>query len=76
MLVIGTSLGGLYADQVATECAERSRRGAALGAVIINLQQTPQDGKMTLNCFGKSDEARRAAAPPMALARTNVTRSH
>merc|ERR1719240_758830 len=26
VLVMGTSLGGLFADQVATECATRSRR--------------------------------------------------
>merc|ERR1719198_1862119 len=56
VLVMGTSLGGLFADQVATECAMRAVRGAALGAVIINLQHTEQDDKMTLNCKGKSDD--------------------
>ena len=43
VLVMGTSLGGLYADQVATRCAQRalgSLRGRPrLGSVIINLQQ-------------------------------------
>jgi hypothetical protein len=46
VLVIGTSLGGLSADQVPNDTAERSesdkpylgRNGGALGAVIINLQ--------------------------------------
>ena len=51
VLVIGTTLGGLNADQVATKPAERSqtglpwdgtRAGGALGTVIINLQQTEQ----------------------------------
>lgn len=28
----------------------------ALGTVCINLQQTPEDGKMTLRLFGKSDD--------------------
>eukprot|EP00927_Polykrikos_kofoidii_P002631 TRINITY_DN11057_c0_g1_i1.p1 TRINITY_DN11057_c0_g1~~TRINITY_DN11057_c0_g1_i1.p1 ORF type:complete len:722 (-),score=123.71 TRINITY_DN11057_c0_g1_i1:293-2278(-) len=122
VLVLGTSLGGLNADQVATNCAERSlqsapnsasgeiKRGArvlarppgkatvfsgivkavapngsikvcfpnldnltvrlpkgdpvepqqstrgSLGTVCFNLQQTPQDGKMTLRLFGKSDD--------------------
>ena len=55
VLVIGTSLGGLYADETATTCCERAAAGASLGGVIINLQQTDEDGKMTLSCKGKSD---------------------
>ena len=51
-----TSLGGLNADQVATTAAARSLQGDALGTVCIKLQQTPQDGKMTLRIFGKSDD--------------------
>ena len=46
VLVMGTSLGGLHADQVATECAARAQRGASMGACIINLQQTAEDDKM------------------------------
>lgn len=56
VLVLGTSLGGLNADQVPLNAAHRSCRGRSLGAVIINLQQTEQDGKMTLRIFGKSDD--------------------
>eukprot|EP00617_Octactis_speculum_P000667 CAMPEP_0185779466 /NCGR_PEP_ID=MMETSP1174-20130828/95886_1 /TAXON_ID=35687 /ORGANISM="Dictyocha speculum, Strain CCMP1381" /LENGTH=416 /DNA_ID=CAMNT_0028468639 /DNA_START=29 /DNA_END=1279 /DNA_ORIENTATION=+ len=55
VLVLGTSLGGLNADQVAIKPAKRSCRGKALGMVIINLQQTEQDGKASLRIFGKSD---------------------
>jgi len=55
VLVLGTSLGGLNADQVATNPAHRSVDGDALGTVMINLQQTAQDGKATLRLFGKSD---------------------
>jgi len=60
VLVLGTSLGGLNADQVATEAAERSllhqtAPTGALGTVCINLQQTAEDGKMTLRLFGQSD---------------------
>jgi NAD-dependent SIR2 family protein deacetylase len=57
VIVLGTSLGGLNADQVATNAAERSvvSRAGALGTVCINLQQTEQDGIMTLRLFGKSD---------------------
>lgn len=56
VLVLGTSLGGLNADQVATKTAKRSREGKSLGAVIINLQQTEQDGKATLRMFAKTDD--------------------
>ena len=56
VVVIGTSLGGLYADDVAEKTADRARRGAALGTVCINLQQTPMDGKMSLRMFGRSDD--------------------
>eukprot|EP00746_Dinoflagellata_sp_MGD_P166671 gnl/MRDRNA2_/MRDRNA2_96733_c0_seq1.p1 gnl/MRDRNA2_/MRDRNA2_96733_c0~~gnl/MRDRNA2_/MRDRNA2_96733_c0_seq1.p1 ORF type:complete len:546 (+),score=100.73 gnl/MRDRNA2_/MRDRNA2_96733_c0_seq1:89-1639(+) len=61
VIVLGTSLGGLNADQVATNAAERSvvSRHGALGTVCINLQQTEQDGIMTLRLFGKSDHLTR-----------------
>merc|ERR1711924_326143 len=61
VIVVGTSLGGLNADRVAVECAKRSRtnrpygKGGALGTVIINLQQTVQDGKASLRMFGTTD---------------------
>ena len=57
--MLGTSLGGLYADDVAVETALRSRTGRSLGACMINLQQTEQDGKMSLRLFGRSDEVMR-----------------
>lgn len=56
VLVLGTSLGGLNADQVATKPAKRSLKRGALGTVMINLQQTEQDGKASLRLFGQSDE--------------------
>lgn len=55
VIVLGTSLSGLNADQVAEEPALRSMTGTALGTVCINLQQTQLDGKMTLRIFEKSD---------------------
>lgn len=55
VVVLGTSLGGLTADMVPIDAAARSRKGVSLGAVCINLQQTPQDGKMTLRLFEKTD---------------------
>jgi NAD-dependent SIR2 family protein deacetylase len=60
VLVLGTSLGGLNADQVATNAAARSTmRNGALGTVCINLQQTDKDGIMSLRLFGKSDDVMR-----------------
>jgi len=62
VIVLGTSLGGLNADQVAIKTATRSRKdadyqgGGALGTVMINLQQTQQDGKSSIRIFGQSDD--------------------
>jgi len=62
VIVLGTSLGGLNADQVAIKTASRSRKncdyqgGGALGTVMINLQQTQHDGKSSIRIFGKSDD--------------------
>jgi len=62
VLVLGTSLGGLNADQVANNAAVRSLEPGAgsLGTVCINLQQTAVDGMMTLRIFGKSDDVLQA----------------
>eukprot|EP00980_Cylindrotheca_fusiformis_P006954 scaffold1465_cov93-Cylindrotheca_fusiformis.AAC.4 len=64
VLVLGTSLSGLNADQVPIKAAHRSldtttKHGGALGMVIINLQQTPHDGKASLRIFGSSDDVMR-----------------
>lgn len=59
VLVLGTSLGGLNADQVPNKTSRRSLepgpRGA-LGTVCVNLQQTAVDGTMSLRLFGRSDD--------------------
>eukprot|EP01065_Artemidia_motanka_P051101 TRINITY_DN88_c0_g1_i1.p1 TRINITY_DN88_c0_g1~~TRINITY_DN88_c0_g1_i1.p1 ORF type:complete len:528 (+),score=121.13 TRINITY_DN88_c0_g1_i1:70-1653(+) len=68
VLVLGTSLGGLNADQMATKPAGRSRSGKSLGTVIINLQQTEHDGKATLRCFGKADDVMRGVLRSLAIA--------
>ena len=39
--------------------------GGGLGTVIMNLQQTAQDGKMTLRLFGKSDDILRMLLPEL-----------
>jgi len=71
-LVVGTSLGGLNADQVAIRTAVRSVSGGALGMVMINLQQTEHDGKSTVRLFGSSDDVLKLLmdklnAPPPAM---------
>jgi len=47
--VLGTSLSGLNSDRVAKDPAKRSLQGRSLGTVIIDLQQTQQDGISSLN---------------------------
>jgi len=79
VIVLGTSLGGLNADQVAINTAERSLiagpgggSGGALGTVCINLQQTEQDGKMTLRLFGKSDDILRGLLAELGFGRIRL----
>jgi len=56
VLVLGTSLSGLNSDRVAKDPARRSLQGKALGTVIINLQQTQQDGISSLRIFSQTDD--------------------
>lgn len=72
VIVLGTSLGGLNADQVATEAAHRSKCGKSLGTVCLNLQQTPQDGIMTLRLFGKSDDILRLLLRELGLKKQEI----
>jgi NAD-dependent SIR2 family protein deacetylase len=65
VLVLGTSLSGLNADQCVTKTAGRSLSGeknASLGSVIISPQRTPQDGEATLRIFATADEVMFALA--------------
>lgn len=55
VLVLGTSLSGLNSDRVAKDPARRSLEGKSLGTVIINLQQTQQDGISSLRIFAQTD---------------------
>jgi len=55
VLVLGTSLSGLNSDRVAKDPAKRSLNGRSLGTVIINLQQTQQDGISSLRIFSQTD---------------------
>ena len=48
-----------------------------LGTVIMNLQQTAQDGKMTLRLFGKSDDILRMLLPELGFGSLAIqTRRH
>jgi hypothetical protein len=62
VIVLGTSLTGLNADQCVTETANRSVTGRALGSVIISPQRTAQDGRASLRIFAKADDVMRALA--------------
>jgi len=58
-LCLGTSLSGMNADRMAntpaTKSMENPRR--ALGTIIINLQETPLDGKTCIRIWAKLDDA-------------------
>mmetsp|Transcript_5022 Transcript_5022/g.11954 ORF Transcript_5022/g.11954 Transcript_5022/m.11954 type:complete len:531 (+) Transcript_5022:158-1750(+) len=66
-IVMGTSLTGLNADQVAKKPAKRSLRGQSLGTVIISPQQTEQDGKATLRIFAKADDVMKLLSARLGL---------
>jgi len=81
VIVVGTSLGGLNADQVALKTAKRSMRnmpwapdgsGGALGTVMINLQQTEQDGKASLRIFGTTDSVLPRVLEKLGLAEVSM----
>merc|ERR1711924_362049 len=71
VLVLGTSLSGLNADQCATKAADRSmpastrarkNKPTSLGSVIISPQRTPEDGEAALRLFATADEVMEALA--------------
>jgi hypothetical protein len=65
VLVLGTSLSGLNADQCVTKTAARSlprAKNPSLGSVIISPQRTPEDGEATLRLFATADEVMLALA--------------
>ena len=73
VLVLGTSLSGLNADEVATNAGHRSLEGGCLGTVCLNLQQTPQDGLMSLRLFGRSDNLLRLLLRELGLSAAELS---
>lgn len=55
VLALGTSLAGMGADQLVGTVADRARRGQALGAVIVSLQQTVRYADAALRIFAPLD---------------------
>eukprot|EP00746_Dinoflagellata_sp_MGD_P163729 gnl/MRDRNA2_/MRDRNA2_91923_c0_seq1.p1 gnl/MRDRNA2_/MRDRNA2_91923_c0~~gnl/MRDRNA2_/MRDRNA2_91923_c0_seq1.p1 ORF type:complete len:374 (+),score=78.60 gnl/MRDRNA2_/MRDRNA2_91923_c0_seq1:110-1123(+) len=66
-LAMGTSLCGMNADSIASECAARST-DTGLGLVIINLQGTPLDASSSLRIWGVLDEVMKMLAQELKLA--------
>jgi hypothetical protein len=62
VIVLGTSLTGLNADQCVEKTALRSTRGSSLGSVIVSPQRTSQDGECALRIFAKADDVMNALA--------------
>lgn len=69
VLVVGTSLAGMNADQVVTECNGRSTsaNSPAIGSAIINLQKTPLDASCALRIFADADKAMEMLAAQLSL---------
>ena len=67
VLVLGTSLSGLCADDLVESTATRSKHGRALGTVIINLQQTRLDGGASLRVFEQSDATMKCLATKLGV---------
>jgi len=55
-LVLGTSLSGMNADQVASRPMERFASGHGLGTAIINIQATQYDDETTVRIYRDCDE--------------------
>merc|ERR1712070_97763 len=55
-LALGCSLSGFNVDSVPQEAAERARKGAGSGFVLVNLQQTQYDELAALRIFAKLDD--------------------
>jgi len=55
-LVLGTSLSGMNADQVASNPMHRFIKGCGLGTAIINIQATQYDEDTTLRIYRDCDE--------------------
>ena len=70
-LVLGSSLSGLSRGGdghcVAAQPAGQSLVGAALGTVIINIQQTPMDTLATLRIFSHTDQVMEALAKTLEI---------
>merc|ERR1712178_474232 len=68
-LALGTSMVGMNADRMAVAPAERARRGsaAALGTVIVSLQQTQYDSLASLRIFATIDEVMKLLAEELSL---------
>merc|ERR1712139_616497 len=74
VLVLGTSLTGLNADQCVRKTAQRSTRGLSLGSVIISPQRTAQDGRAALRIFAKADDVMVALAKEFGFGRRALGR--
>lgn len=81
VIAMGTSLAGMNADRVVDSVAERARLGmpkkprrkpegnddAAIGAVIVSIQQTSMDDRACLRIFAKIDRVADALARELAV---------
>lgn len=67
VLALGSSLCGMGADRLVSVVADRARRGKALGAVIVTLQQTVLDEDAALRIFAPLDHVAALLAEELQL---------
>ena len=64
----------MFLKQVVEKPSERSLDGMALGSVIINLQQTIQDGKSSIRIFAETDKVMKGLLDVFGIALPNIPR--
>mmetsp|Transcript_8022 Transcript_8022/g.17900 ORF Transcript_8022/g.17900 Transcript_8022/m.17900 type:complete len:563 (+) Transcript_8022:95-1783(+) len=64
-LALGTSMVGMNSDRMAISAAQRAKACAALGTVIVALQQTQYDSSSSLRIFAPIDQVMRMLADEM-----------
>jgi len=56
VIVLGTSLAGMNADQIATKAMSRFERNIGQGACIVNIQNTKHDAGASVRIYNDIDE--------------------
>ena len=67
VLVLGTSVAGMNADRMAQTVSKKAKKKQAIGAVMVNLQQTRIDSETCLRIYAKLDDVFKLLAKELSL---------